>query len=150
MEAATRRRATATPPLLLVLLLLAAGAPAGFGAINRQDASALNSLKSQWTSAPSSWSSASDPCDGGWDGVTCSNGRVTSLRLSSVNIQGTLSDSIGQLSQLMYLSAGSSANEFDGAGGGARSHPYSDTEITRGSYGDNASEYMPYFEVKPK
>jgi serine/threonine protein kinase len=47
-------------------------------------------------------------------------------------------------------SAGSSANEFDGAGAGARSHPYSDTEITRGSYGDNASDYMPYFEVKPK
>jgi hypothetical protein len=42
-------------------------------------ASALNSLKSQWTNAPSSWSSASDPCDGGWDGVMCSNGRVTSL-----------------------------------------------------------------------
>ena len=47
-------------------------------------------------------------------------------------------------------SAGSSANEFDGAGGGARAHPYSDAEITRGSYGDNGSEYMPYFEVKPK
>ena len=47
-------------------------------------------------------------------------------------------------------SAGSSANEFDGAGAGARLHPYSDTEITRGSYGDNASDYMPYFEVKPK
>jgi serine/threonine protein kinase len=43
-------------------------------------------------------------------------------------------------------SAGSSANEFDGA----RAHPYSDAEITRGSYGDNGSEYMPYFEVKPK
>jgi Leucine-rich repeat (LRR) protein len=104
MEAATRRRGTATPPLvMLVLLLLAAGAPAGLGAINPQDGSALNSLKSQWTSAPLSWSSASDPCNGGWDGVTCSNGRVTSLRLSSVNIQGTLSDSIGQLSQLVYL-----------------------------------------------
>jgi len=47
-------------------------------------------------------------------------------------------------------SAGSSANEFHGAGGGERSHPYSDVDITRGSYGDNASEYMPYFEVKPK
>ncbi|TVU19948.1 hypothetical protein EJB05_36131, partial [Eragrostis curvula] len=48
-------------------------------------------------------------------------------------------------------SAGSSANEFDGAGGGARAHPYSDVEITRSSYGgDNVSDYMPYFEVKPK
>jgi len=42
-------------------------------------ASALNALKSQWTNAPSSWSSASDPCDGGWDGVMCNNGRVNSL-----------------------------------------------------------------------
>ncbi|CAN6359685.1 unnamed protein product [Urochloa humidicola] len=102
MEAATRRRAT-PPVMVMVLVLLAAGVPAGFCAINPQDGSALNALKSQWTNAPSSWSSASDPCDGGWDGVMCSNGRVTSLRLSSVNIQGTLSDSIGQLSQLMYL-----------------------------------------------
>jgi len=47
-------------------------------------------------------------------------------------------------------SAGSSANEFDGAGGGARAHPYGDAEITRGSYGDKGSDYMPYFEVKPK
>ncbi|TVU19945.1 hypothetical protein EJB05_36128, partial [Eragrostis curvula] len=47
-------------------------------------------------------------------------------------------------------SAGSSANEFDGAGGGARSHPYSDVEITRSSYGGDGSDQMPYFEVKPK
>ncbi|CAL4894120.1 unnamed protein product [Urochloa decumbens] len=103
MEAATRRRRRLMTMLVLVLVLLAAGVPAGFCAINPQDASALNSLKDQWTNAPSSWSSASDPCDGGWVGVMCSNGRVTSLRLSSVNIQGTLSNSIGQLSQLMYL-----------------------------------------------
>ncbi|OEL20242.1 putative leucine-rich repeat receptor-like protein kinase [Dichanthelium oligosanthes] len=102
MEAATRRRAM---PLLLVLVLLAAGVPAAFCVTNPQDASALNSLKNQWTNFPSSWSSATatDPCDGGWDGVMCSNGRVTSLRLSSVNIQGTLSNSIGQLSQLVFL-----------------------------------------------
>jgi hypothetical protein len=41
--------------------------------------SALNSLKSKWTNFPRSWSSNSDPCDGGWDGVDCSNGRVQSL-----------------------------------------------------------------------
>ncbi|KAF8719436.1 hypothetical protein HU200_024151 [Digitaria exilis] len=102
MEAATRRRAS--PPLLmLALALLAASVPAGFCAINPQDGAALNALLSQWTNAPASWSSASDPCDGGWDGVTCSNGRVTSLRLLSNNIQGTLSNSIGQLSRLTYL-----------------------------------------------
>ncbi|AQK86815.1 probable leucine-rich repeat receptor-like protein kinase At5g49770 [Zea mays] len=103
MEEATRRRITPTTTLLLALAVLAASVPAGFCAINPQDASALNAIQSQWTNAPLSWSSASDPCDGGWDGIMCSNGRVTSLRLSSVNIQGTLSDSVGQLTQLMYL-----------------------------------------------
>jgi hypothetical protein len=49
-------------------------------------------------------------------------------------------------------SAGSSATDFDGAGRGAPPHPYSDVEITRSSYGGagDGSDYMPYFEVKPK
>jgi serine/threonine protein kinase len=50
-------------------------------------------------------------------------------------------------------SADPSANEFDRhrGGGGPPAHPYSDVEISRGSYaGDGASDYMPYFEVKPK
>ncbi|VAH20397.1 unnamed protein product [Triticum turgidum subsp. durum] len=56
-----------------------------------------------WSNYPSSWNSG-DPCGAPWDGIMCAgNGRVTSLRLSSVNMQGTLSDSIGQLSQLMFL-----------------------------------------------
>ncbi|KAF0925389.1 hypothetical protein E2562_016641 [Oryza meyeriana var. granulata] len=63
---------------------------------------ALETVKSQWTNYPSSWNSG-DPCGGGWDGIMCTNGRVTSLRLSSVGLQGTLSSSIGQLSQLVYL-----------------------------------------------
>ncbi|KAL5202451.1 hypothetical protein ABZP36_013403 [Zizania latifolia] len=47
-------------------------------------------------------------------------------------------------------SAEPSANEFDGASG-PRAHPYSVVEISRASYsGDGASDYMPYFEVKPK
>ncbi|KAG8068276.1 hypothetical protein GUJ93_ZPchr0005g15304 [Zizania palustris] len=56
---------------------------------------------SQWTNYPSSWNSGV-PCSG-WDGVMCLDGRVTSLRLSSVNLAGTLSTSIGQLSQLVFL-----------------------------------------------
>jgi hypothetical protein len=44
--------------------------------------------------------------------------------------------------------AKSSDTEFDGAGRGAPTHPYSDVEITTG--GDGVSEYMPYLEVKPK
>jgi hypothetical protein len=42
-------------------------------------ASALRSLMSQWTNYPSTWTSSGDPCDGSWDGIMCSNGRITSL-----------------------------------------------------------------------
>ncbi|EEC79423.1 hypothetical protein OsI_20395 [Oryza sativa Indica Group] len=63
---------------------------------------ALRGLMQQWRNYPSSWNSG-DPCGGGWDGVMCSNGRVTSLRLSSINLQGTLGTSIGLLTQLVYL-----------------------------------------------
>ncbi|XP_006655431.2 leucine-rich repeat receptor protein kinase HPCA1-like [Oryza brachyantha] len=95
------------PPVFLVaalLVLLLAGAPAvrcQGQTTNAQDVDALQSVKSQWTNYPPSWNSG-DPC-GSWDGVMCTNGRVTSLRLSSVSLQGTLSGSIGQLSQLVYL-----------------------------------------------
>jgi hypothetical protein len=65
--------------------------------------SAIQSLMSEWTNYPSTWSWSGDPCSGNWDGIMCSNGRITSLRLSSVNLQGTLSDSIGQLTQLSFL-----------------------------------------------
>uniref|UniRef100_A0A0E0DT82 non-specific serine/threonine protein kinase n=1 Tax=Oryza meridionalis TaxID=40149 RepID=A0A0E0DT82_9ORYZ len=91
------------PRVLLVLALVAAaGVPAVLCQTNAQDAAALEGLKSQWTNYPSSWNSG-DPCGGGWDGIMCTNGRVTTLRLSSVSLQGTLSSSIGQLGQLTYL-----------------------------------------------
>nr|XP_051219708.1 leucine-rich repeat receptor protein kinase HPCA1-like [Lolium perenne] len=97
MRAPTRRWA------LLPLLLVASSVPAGLCDTNPQDASALRSLMSQWSNYPSTWTSSGDPCDGSWDGIMCSNGRITSLRVASVNLQGTLSDSIGQLSQLVFL-----------------------------------------------
>uniref|UniRef100_A0A0E0L3Z8 non-specific serine/threonine protein kinase n=1 Tax=Oryza punctata TaxID=4537 RepID=A0A0E0L3Z8_ORYPU len=99
------------PPVLLVLVVVVvlAAAPAVLCQTNTQDAAALEGLKSQWTNYPSSWNSG-DPCGGGWDGIMCANGRVTSLRLSSVSLQGTLSSSIGQLSQLMYLDLSFNSN----------------------------------------
>ncbi|VAH08569.1 unnamed protein product [Triticum turgidum subsp. durum] len=96
MDAATRRAR-------LLLLLVAATVPAGLCQTNPDDAAALRSVMGAWTNYPSSWNSG-DPCGAPWDGIMCSgNGRVTSLRLSSANMQGTLSDSIGQLGQLMFL-----------------------------------------------
>uniref|UniRef100_A0A0D9WHX3 non-specific serine/threonine protein kinase n=1 Tax=Leersia perrieri TaxID=77586 RepID=A0A0D9WHX3_9ORYZ len=92
------------PVFLLFLLLLLAFAPAVLCQTNAQDVAALEGLKSQWTNYPPSWRNSGDPCTGGWDGIMCTNtGRVNSLRLSSVGLQGTLSSSIGQLSELVYL-----------------------------------------------
>jgi hypothetical protein len=41
--------------------------------------SAIQSLMSEWTNYPSTWSWSGDPCSGNWDGIMCSNGRITSL-----------------------------------------------------------------------
>ncbi|PUZ54241.1 hypothetical protein GQ55_5G115100 [Panicum hallii var. hallii] len=88
-------------PLLLVMFL--ASLPAGFCDTDPQDVAALQSLMRGWQNFPSSWKASSDPCGAQWDGITCNNGRVTSMRLSSINLQGTLGSSIGQLSELVYL-----------------------------------------------
>ncbi|KAF3340856.1 putative leucine-rich repeat receptor-like protein kinase [Carex littledalei] len=62
----------------------------------------LNSLKKQWKNVPSSWKN-SDPCGAGWVGIVCNNDRVTNLTLFNMNIQGTLSEKIGNLTQLQIL-----------------------------------------------
>uniref|UniRef100_A0ACD5U2B0 Uncharacterized protein n=1 Tax=Avena sativa TaxID=4498 RepID=A0ACD5U2B0_AVESA len=100
MEARKRWWATR---LAILLLVLASNVPAGLCDTNPQDVSALRSVMSQWTNYPSTWTSSGDPCDGSWDGIQCSNGRITVLMVSGVNLQGTLSDSVGQLSQLVSL-----------------------------------------------
>ncbi|KAF3791095.1 putative leucine-rich repeat receptor-like protein kinase [Nymphaea thermarum] len=64
-------------------------------------AAALLSLKAQWQRTPPSWE-ASDPCGAPWDGVNCSNSRVTILKLSSMSLIGTI-DGIGSLVQLKVL-----------------------------------------------
>ncbi|KAF8775508.1 hypothetical protein HU200_004936 [Digitaria exilis] len=94
------------PPLLLMFL---ASLPAGFCDTNPQDVDALQSLMRGWQNFPSSWQASNDPCGAQWDGITCNNGRVTSMRLSSINLQGTLSNSIGQLSELVYLDLSSNS-----------------------------------------
>ncbi|KAG1338207.1 putative leucine-rich repeat receptor-like protein kinase [Cocos nucifera] len=57
----------------------------------------------QWQASPPSWGQSDDPCGVPWDGVICSNSRVTVLRLSTMGIKGTLSGDIGQLTKLQSL-----------------------------------------------
>lgn len=66
---------------------------------------------------PSGWSAAegTDPCDlkSKWLGVSCDNGKVTSINLQSRSISGTLPSEIGNLVSLRSLSL--QGNLFTGA-----------------------------------
>ncbi|KAJ4795968.1 Leucine-rich repeat protein kinase family protein [Rhynchospora pubera] len=88
---------------LLLLLLCVASLQVAYGVTNSQDASALKSLMSQWQNVPSSWKQSTDPCDAPWDGIQCTNGRVTHLLLPAMNIKGKLTDDVGLLTELQYL-----------------------------------------------
>ncbi|KAF0926359.1 hypothetical protein E2562_023077 [Oryza meyeriana var. granulata] len=81
---------------------------------NQQDEAALRSLMKKWRkNVPVSWRKSDDPCVR-WDGITCDgNSRVTSLNLFGMNLEGTLSDDIGSLTELRVLDL--SSNE--GLGG---------------------------------
>ncbi|XP_065635762.1 leucine-rich repeat receptor protein kinase HPCA1 isoform X3 [Quercus suber] len=48
------------------------------------------------------WKGSADPCDN-WEGIRCTNSRVTSLILTSMNLMGKLSSEISQLSELQTL-----------------------------------------------
>ncbi|KAG6509547.1 hypothetical protein ZIOFF_027540 [Zingiber officinale] len=64
---------------------------------------ALRSLSGEWKNGPSSWRHSDDPC-GNWDGVNCSNSiRVTELKLFNMGIKGTLSNAIGDLTELQLI-----------------------------------------------
>ncbi|XP_047163599.1 leucine-rich repeat receptor protein kinase HPCA1-like [Vigna umbellata] len=66
-----------------------------------RDYSALNSLAQSWSNKPQSWV-GQDPCSG-WDGIRCSNTRITQLRVPGLNIGGQLSSAIESLSELDTL-----------------------------------------------
>ncbi|XP_028800759.1 protein NSP-INTERACTING KINASE 1-like [Neltuma alba] len=71
------------------------------------DRFALLALKSFITSNPydflANWSVSSSPCS--WDGVTCNigHGRVHSLNLNGMELKGTISPQLGNLSFLVEL-----------------------------------------------
>ncbi|KAK1436661.1 hypothetical protein QVD17_02443 [Tagetes erecta] len=67
------------------------------------DRVALQALKHVWQGTPLSWDEGTDPCSGGWVGITCTNSRVTSIILSSTGLTGTLPGDIGQFTELQIL-----------------------------------------------
>ncbi|KAL6178860.1 hypothetical protein ACLB2K_050377 [Fragaria x ananassa] len=66
------------------------------------DVTGLESLMVLWTNTPPSWGGR-NPCEDGWDGIECTNMRVVSLTLSSMNLSGSLSGDIERLSELQIL-----------------------------------------------
>ncbi|KAK9054804.1 hypothetical protein SSX86_025883 [Deinandra increscens subsp. villosa] len=62
----------------------------------------LQALMDNWKNTPPSWV-GSDPCEDKWDGITCTDSRVTSITLASINLIGEISGDIGQLSELQTL-----------------------------------------------
>ncbi|KAA8536659.1 hypothetical protein F0562_029137 [Nyssa sinensis] len=63
---------------------------------------ALTSLKDVWQNTPPSWV-GSNPCDDRWVGIRCTNSRVTSIILPSMNLTGELSGDIESFSELQTL-----------------------------------------------
>ncbi|KAJ4817028.1 Leucine-rich repeat protein kinase family protein [Rhynchospora pubera] len=89
--------------LLLLLLVFNLSFWSGFGDTDGQDTVILRALMDQWENKPPSWGRSDDPCDTPWEGISCSNSRVTVIKLSTMGIKGTLTGDIGQLSELQSL-----------------------------------------------
>ncbi|XP_011028448.1 PREDICTED: probable leucine-rich repeat receptor-like protein kinase At5g49770 isoform X2 [Populus euphratica] len=84
---------------LVVALIQVCTTPA---VTNNDDFNALKALKDIWENVPPSWV-GSDPCGSRWDGILCTNSRVTSITLASMGLKGTLSGDISNLSELQIL-----------------------------------------------
>ncbi|KAL1335859.1 hypothetical protein HN51_030306 [Arachis hypogaea] len=81
--------------LLIQVLLVAAQT-------NSQDYNGLAALTGFWTNRPPNWV-GTDPCGSNWEGIRCSNSRITELKLLSMNLEGQLSSAIQQLPELDTL-----------------------------------------------
>ncbi|KAF2317292.1 hypothetical protein GH714_019463 [Hevea brasiliensis] len=67
-----------------------------------QDFAALSAVKINWQNTPPNWIGI-DPCGGSWEGIQCSNSRITSIVLSGMGLTGTLTADIGNLPKLQNL-----------------------------------------------
>ncbi|XP_023756270.1 leucine-rich repeat receptor protein kinase HPCA1 [Lactuca sativa] len=72
------------------------------GVTDGNDVGALNAIKSSWQNVPPNWS-GSDPCGSKWDGINCTNSRVTNLVLAGMGVKSDDIGDIPSLSQLIYL-----------------------------------------------
>ncbi|KAI3509117.1 hypothetical protein L1887_24143 [Cichorium endivia] len=67
-----------------------------------KDVLVLNDIKSSWQKLPPNWR-GSDPCGSKWDGINCTNSRVTTLVLAGMGVRSDSIEEIPSLSELQYL-----------------------------------------------
>uniref|UniRef100_A0A0E0BY38 Serine-threonine/tyrosine-protein kinase catalytic domain-containing protein n=1 Tax=Oryza meridionalis TaxID=40149 RepID=A0A0E0BY38_9ORYZ len=91
-----------SPWIIIFLLIVLVQVFVASADTNAQDTSGLKGIAGSWDSAPSNWA-GNDPCGDKWIGIICTGNRVTSIRLSSFGLSGTLSGDIQSLSELQYL-----------------------------------------------
>ncbi|KAH6761124.1 Leucine-rich repeat protein kinase family protein [Perilla frutescens var. hirtella] len=84
----------------LVALLQFLGVVASSTYMN--DFVALKALMNDWDNYPPNWNGA-DPCGNGWDGISCTDDRIVSITLASINLSGELSSDIEKFSALQIL-----------------------------------------------
>ncbi|KAL8237370.1 hypothetical protein R6Q59_018451 [Mikania micrantha] len=88
-----------TPSFLLILFIFI---HVWISTAQNNDATYLRALKDGWRNTPPNWDDNSDPCSG-WDGIRCTNSRITAITLASMGLTGTLNGDIGQLTELQIL-----------------------------------------------
>ncbi|KAI5333981.1 PREDICTED: probable leucine-rich repeat [Prunus dulcis] len=83
-----------------MLVLISFFVIAAEGAI--EDYAPMKILMDEWDIRPPSWV-GSDPCVGGWEGIECTNSRITSIALADMGLTGRLPSDIELLSELEIL-----------------------------------------------
>ncbi|CAB4308378.1 unnamed protein product [Prunus armeniaca] len=83
-----------------MLVLISFFVIAAQGAI--EEYAPMKILMDEWDIRPPGWV-GSDPCVGGWEGIECTNSRITSIALADMALTGQLPSDIELLSELEIL-----------------------------------------------
>ena len=65
--------------LVVVAVVVSVFASGARASIQGNDVPCMQALFDAWANGNLNWADNTDPCDPGWTGVTCTNGRVTHL-----------------------------------------------------------------------
>nr|PNR51213.1 hypothetical protein PHYPA_010399 [Physcomitrium patens] len=92
--------------LALFVFFILGPLPSASAATALSDVTALHELREAWNATlglAQNWTWGSDPCWNHWEGVSCFEETVVSLRLDVRGLVGAFSPSIGKLKNLQYL-----------------------------------------------